>query len=123
MFCCSIEICGENEFTCKNSGSCSLSTTDKTSWSCVCPSSHTGTDCSLVVCGSEGNACYHGGRCNETTGTCICPPPLTSDDCRGSRSLITFSHTLKTRFISRYLWCWYSEQYRLPKRWRMCFKY
>ena len=80
-----IEICGTTGFTCMNSGICSLSTVDHTSYTCTCPAGFTGDDCSAIMCGSEGNACYNGGHCNETSGICICPPPLTSDDCRGSQ--------------------------------------
>ena len=80
-----IETCGTSGLVCMNSGVCSLSTIDQTTYACNCPSGFAGNDCSAIVCGAEGNACYNGGHCNETSGICICPPPLTSDDCRGSK--------------------------------------
>lgn len=52
---------------------------------CHCAPGFVGDDCSGIVCGSEGAACFNGGVCNETSHTCICPPPMTSDDCRGSK--------------------------------------
>ncbi len=79
-----IERCGTDGLVCLNSGTCALSPINHTSHICICSSGFSGDDCSAIVCGTDGNACYNGGYCNETTGTCICPPPLTSDDCRGS---------------------------------------
>ncbi|CAM4769346.1 unnamed protein product [Rotaria magnacalcarata] len=81
---CEQQICGIRGLVCLNSGICSLATNNHLPPICTCSVGFAGDDCSALICGSEGNACFNGGRCNETTGSCICPPPLTSDDCRGN---------------------------------------
>lgn len=99
-----LEMCGTGQLVCKNSGVCALSTIDQSTHVCNCLTGFAGDDCSAIVCGTEGNACYNGGHCNETSGTCVCPPPLTSDDCRGSTCVIVFQNESNCS-SSRYLRC------------------
>jgi Notch-like protein len=92
-------MCSTDGLVCLNSGTCPLTTTDQTSPTCICPSGFAGDNCSAISCGSEGNACFNGGHCNETTGICICPPPLTSDDCRGSKHNLSKTSNIGLYFI------------------------
>ena len=97
-----LETCGHGGLICLNSGTCLLDGSDQGTPICQCPVGFAGDDCSAVACGSDGGACFNGGRCNETTGTCVCPPPLTSDDCRGSRYHLLHCWRLRVHLYQMY---------------------
>ncbi len=94
-----IEKCGTSGLICLNSGTCGLSPIDHISHVCTCSAGFTGDDCSAVVCGTDGNACYNDGYCNETTSTCVCPRPLTSEDCRGSQYNLSRNNIVSLFFL------------------------
>ena len=111
-----VEPCGNHGLICLNSGTCLLDGSDQGTPICQCLPGFAGDDCSAVSCGSDGGACFNGGRCNEATGTCICPPPLTSDDCRGSRYFVFIADDYFL-VCHRCMRCWNREYHRLSEWW------